>query len=186
MIDNCYTFNELKEKFGWSTTLNEIKKQIIFARRRGIIIEPAFKKGPTYFRIVDSDYILNEVWQEHPNSELGIEVSNFGRVRDKEFKYFMGYENAKGYIEIKRNKKCYLVHRLVLETFYPIENSENYFVDHIDGKRTNNILSNLRWVSAEFNTLYRNDKWNELSPIILDIINKYGYDEALKKFNSLL
>lgn len=26
MIDNCYNFNELKQKFGWSTTLNEINK----------------------------------------------------------------------------------------------------------------------------------------------------------------
>ena len=44
MIDNCYTFNELKEKFNWETTLNEIEKQIVFARRRGVSIEKAFKK----------------------------------------------------------------------------------------------------------------------------------------------
>lgn len=78
MIDNCYTFKELKEKFQWDTTLNEITKQITYARRRGVEIEIAFKKGPTYFRILQADSFPNEIWKEHPNKSLNLEISNMG------------------------------------------------------------------------------------------------------------
>ena len=45
MLNNCYTFNELKEKFQWTTNEGSIEKQIRFARNRGVEIEKAFKEG---------------------------------------------------------------------------------------------------------------------------------------------
>lgn len=91
MINNCYSFAELKEKFSWQTTLSEIPKQISYAKRRGVIIEVAFKKGPTYFKIVSIDCDPNEKWQPHPNSNLNLEVSDLGRVRDITTKAFLGF-----------------------------------------------------------------------------------------------
>ena len=47
------------------------------------------------------------------------------------------------------------VHRLVLETFSPIENSENYEVNHKDCNIKNNSLDNLEWCTSKENTDYR-------------------------------
>ena len=48
---------------------------------------------------------------------------------------------------------CY-VHRLVAASY--VENSNgNKYVDHIDGDKQNNAPSNLRWVTARENQLYR-------------------------------
>lgn len=44
----------------------------------------------------------------------------------------------------------YYIHRLVAETL--VENPNNYLeIDHIDRDRTNNCVSNLRWVSRKEN-----------------------------------
>lgn len=186
MIDNCYTFAELKEKFGWDTTLNEISKQVIYAGRRGVQIEKAFKKGPTYFRVIQADAYPNEIWKTHPKKELYLEVSNLGRIRDLCTKAFIGYENNQGYIEIKRYGITYRAHRLILETFQPIENSAKYFVDHIDGIRSHNELTNLRWVKASENLLFRNENWQDLSEIYQNLLQKYGYEGTKKKLLALL
>lgn len=55
------------------------------------------------------------------------------------------------------------IHRLVLETFNPIENSEKYEVNHKDRNPKNNNLNNLEWVSSKQNIHYRdaNDNPNK-------------------------
>ena len=188
MIDNCYTFKELKEKFNWETTLNEISKQITFAKKRGVIIEKAFKKGATHFKIVSIDTERpNEIWKKHPNNDLNIEVSNLGRVRDYDTKKFFGFQQkTTDYQIIRRGQLQFGVHRLVLETFKPIENSHLFYVDHIDGKRNNNCLNNLRWVSAKENILYKHEKWSEISDIFEKLIQKYGYEDAKTKLLTIL
>lgn len=61
----------------------------------------------------------------------------------------------KGYYRIvlqtSLGRKTFQVHRLVLETFSPIENCENLEVNHIDGDKSNNHLSNLEWCTGSFN-----------------------------------
>ena len=59
-----------------------------------------------------------------------------------------GYERIKLY---KNHKSCqYDVHRLVAEAFIP-NNDNKEQVNHIDGNKLNNYLSNLEWVTAEEN-----------------------------------
>lgn len=43
------------------------------------------------------------------------------------------------------------VHRLVLENFNPVPNMSSLQVNHIDGNKANNNLSNLEWVTCEEN-----------------------------------
>lgn len=50
----------------------------------------------------------------------------------------------------------YRVHRLVLENFCPCENMENLEVNHLDEDRTNNVLTNLQWITREENLNYGN------------------------------
>lgn len=49
------------------------------------------------------------------------------------------------------SRKVFSVHRLVLETFLPNINSDKLQVNHIDGDKTNNKLSNLEWVTCKEN-----------------------------------
>lgn len=44
-----------------------------------------------------------------------------------------------------------MVHRLVLETFSPIDNSLNLQANHIDGNKESNSLSNLEWCTQAEN-----------------------------------
>ena len=58
------------------------------------------------------------------------------------------------FVHLVMNRKKYTryIHRLVGEAF--IENPFHYpQIDHIDGDKTNNSLTNLRWVSASMNSL---------------------------------
>ena len=55
-----------------------------------------------------------------------------------------------GYLRISIRNKQYSIHRLVWETFnQPIP--EGYYIDHIDGNKSNNALSNLRLVTQSDN-----------------------------------
>lgn len=45
-------------------------------------------------------------------------------------------------------------HRLILATYNPIENWENFEVNHIDDKKLNNKPSNLEWVTTKQNILH--------------------------------
>lgn len=49
------------------------------------------------------------------------------------------------------SRKVFSVHRLILETFMPNENSDKLQVNHKDGDKTNNALSNLEWVTCKEN-----------------------------------
>lgn len=54
----------------------------------------------------------------------------------------------------ENKRKFFMIHRLVLETFSPIENSEKYQVNHIDGNKMNNNLDNLEWVTPSENIIH--------------------------------
>ena len=80
--------------------------------------------------------------------------------------YFLCFDSSKllkltpstnGYYDVGLCKNCirkhYKVHRLVAESF--IENPCNLpEVNHIDENKLNNVVSNLEWCTAQYNTSY--------------------------------
>ena len=55
------------------------------------------------------------------------------------------------FMTINGKKKTFRAHRLVLMAFNPIKNMENLEVNHIDGNKANNKLTNLEWCSSSEN-----------------------------------
>lgn len=174
-----YTFKQLKEIYQWSTEENGIDAQIRYAKNRGVIIEKAYKQGPTYFSIIADNTGQFEEWKPYPHNE-NYEVSKSGKVRLTKDHKLVGSVGTHGYKTVTYQHyntiEYYRVHRMVMETFNPIENSEMYVVDHIDGNRQNNDISNLRWVLQRQNIQFRDENWAEISQNLQKLIEKKGYD----------
>ena len=109
-------------------------------------------------------YLIKEEWKEH---ESGLVVSNIGQIfipksgkHPEHFTY--GYPDNKGYLRVMRNRKSYLVHRLVAELFLP--NPDNLpQVNHKSEVKTQNSVGNLEWCDAKYNNSYgtRNERMSE-------------------------
>ena len=106
-----------------------------------------------------------EYWKPVIGYEGLYEVSNWGRVKSLE-RYNLsnclrkgrilkqkqckdGYKSVTLYKDGKR--KIIFVHRLVAQAFIP--NPNNYpYVNHKDENKQNNIVTNLEWCDAKYNT----------------------------------
>lgn len=111
-----------------------------------------------------------EIWRIIDGTNGRYSVSSFGnvranwsdvpqrnkdvRVRIEKTVILRPYLHTTGYWRINLGRKNrHYVHRLIAKAF--IENlSDKPQVDHIDGDRKNNQITNLRWVSAKENTDY--------------------------------
>lgn len=84
-------------------------------------------------------------------------IDEDGNIYDvKEKKFRKPVENKKGYYKvtfyINKKLKGKFVHRLVAETFNPVEGMENLHIDHIDCNKKNNNINNLEWVTPTENS----------------------------------
>lgn len=90
-------------------------------------------------------------------------IEEDGRVWSKYAKKYMKISLDKdGYstISLKNNRNGYShfgIHRLLMIAFKPIDNMEDMQVNHIDGNKSNNDLSNLEWVTCEENLKHARD-----------------------------
>ena len=67
--------------------------------------------------------------------------------------------NNRGYERIRANNKNHLLHRTMAHIFLdkPSNYQDNFVVNHIDGIKNNNKLSNLEWLSPQENVEH---SWN--------------------------
>ena len=117
---------------------------------------------------------MKEVWVPISDFEGYYSVSNLGRVRSEdrvikdsnEFKRsYKGrlrktfLSNGYEYVNLSKKdiQKKFRVHRLVADAFLKNRLNKEY-VNHIDGNKLNNILSNLEWVSSKENTQHALEK----------------------------
>lgn len=106
------------------------------------------------------DYI-EEIWKEVKDAPKYM-VSNLGRVKSIQYtnERIMKLNKKKsGYLEVglmvrPNHRKFFLIHRLVMETFCPIENSEEFEVNHKDENKENNRIDNLEWMTSKENCNY--------------------------------
>lgn len=104
-------------------------------------------------------------------------VSSLGNVKTingKLKKVVYDSENDYGYVELWKNNKGkkFRIHRLVAETFIPNTLGKEQ-VNHIDGDKKNNCVSNLEWVTPKENIRHAIE--NDLSSI------KYGSKNLASK-----
>ena len=87
-------------------------------------------------------------------------VTDDGRVWSGKSKKFLSQsEDKNGYMKVSlcsidlppKKVHRYSVHRLIMENFCPVEGMEKLQVNHIDGNKKNNCLSNLEWTTCEEN-----------------------------------
>lgn len=115
------------------------------------------------------------------------EVSNFGRLRNKHSKVIQkGNINKNGYVDVSIEGQKYCLHRLVLQTWKPIDNFEEMTVDHVNGIRTDNKIENLRWKSLEENVALMIMNRGELNKELTRLLKKYSYEEVLVLLKGLV
>lgn len=84
-------------------------------------------------------------------------VSTYGRIYNTKTKNYPNYTNpsSNGYVKVSLSSPgtkavTRELHRVIAETIVP-GYQPGLVVDHIDGNKTNNHISNLRWVTVSVN-----------------------------------
>ena len=91
------------------------------------------------------------------NLKFNYYITDDGKVWSERTQKYLSFQYDKnGYVKVQMrstdNKSHrYSIHRLVLENFKPVEKMENLQVNHIDGNKKNNNLTNLEWTTSEEN-----------------------------------
>lgn len=96
---------------------------------------------------------MSEQWRQVEGSEFV--VSDHGNVIGlKPDSLIVPYKNKKGYLKLNiwqhGRRKGVFVHRLVAQAFIPNPDDLPQ-VNHIDGDKTNNNISNLEWCDDSYN-----------------------------------
>lgn len=96
---------------------------------------------------------MKEIWKNIKGYEGLYQVSNLGRIRKIVLQSVLN-DGYKCFNLIKdNNKKIMKVHRAVAEAFIPNPKNKPQ-VNHIDGNKQNNNVSNLEWVTASENMIH--------------------------------
>lgn len=124
-----------------------------------------------------------EIWKDIKGYEGLYQVSNLGRVR-RQSKLLHLNTNTYGYKHVTLSKgnaqKTALVHRLVASAF--IENPLGLpQINHKDGDKSNNAVSNLEWVTPKENNCHAINSNLRKTKKILLIGNE---NKVIREFNN--
>lgn len=98
-----------------------------------------------------------EIWKDISGYEGIYQVSSNGNVRSLKYgkeRILKPFSNGTGYLSVDLCCECIedyrRIHRLVAEAFIPNPNNLP-FINHKDGIKTNNVVSNLEWCTPSEN-----------------------------------
>lgn len=115
-------------------------------------------KNVSLERWLSMESFKDEIWKDIDGFDGVYEISNYGRVKSSNYGGMIrkpriqnnGYETVRLW---KCGKpKFYLIHRLVFSHFIGYLN-DDLVVDHIDGNKVNNHVSNLQQIESRDNTI---------------------------------
>lgn len=135
----------------------------------------------------EQEHLENEEWRNviiNGETFNKYQISNMGRFKNSKGIIMENYKpHHSGYIFCRVNIEKYPMHRLVAFAF--LENPQNKpFVNHIDGNKTNNAVSNLEWCTVAENNQHAID--TGLKQFYKRKIGQYTVDgELVKEFNSI-
>jgi len=112
------------------------------------------------WRYDEMEHIPNEIWKPVNIKDLEhYKISNMGRIIGQHGRLMYQNKGTGEYFYVgltyknSKSKKTMSIHRLVALTF--IKNPKKYkIVNHIDGDKCNNIVSNLEWCTTKMNATH--------------------------------
>lgn len=124
-------------------------------------------------------------WVKHP--KYNIFVSDEGLVKGPSGNIRKPRKDRYGYLRINihdenKKHKTVTIHRLVAECFLPF--STGMTVDHIDGNKENNNVTNLQCISQELNCsldFTRGFRTALCTSVVIDGVEYYSKREAERK-----
>ena len=131
---------------------------------------------------------MEEIWKDIKGFEGKYQVSNLGRVKSfakSDVNYLKGKLMKNGYILFNLSVSKGVIsykkgHRLVAEHFIP--NPDNLpVVNHIDGDKQNNILSNLEWCTYQYNNRHY---YSSVGVITFSNLLYDDFQKAIDLYNS--
>ena len=101
------------------------------------------------------------------------------------------HKDKDGYLKVnlslknKGRQHPFPVHRLILETFVPVEDMDKLQVDHIDGDKTNNNINNLRWTTCKEN-INNPNKLKEMNKNSMEYLSGLSWEKTTEEFIKIL
>ena len=120
----------------------------------------------------DIDLLDGEIFMDlktplYPEIKPVYKISNKNRIYSTESNKFLSVKIKKsgnGYFQVNLQTsykgcpysigKSYPMHRLMMAIFNPVDNMEKLHVNHKDGNKSNNDLTNLEWCTSSENTIH--------------------------------
>jgi hypothetical protein len=128
------------------------------------------------------------IWREFPDEKLKnkYEISNDGQVRNKNTKVVKKTNIRSGYENISllgQNTNQFKIHRMVAMAFIRNDDPEKNIVNHKDGNKTNNNVSNLEWTTIQGNNQHSMD--SGLTPKTCRAVYQYKDNGEIVKYSTI-